>query len=175
MEIEVLRPAEIEQRSMEIIESELGDTTHLSGAEKLVVKRVIHATADFDYLVNMKFSRGVCQQVTALFKEAGTGRAGDIHIVTDTKMALSGISKPAAQKLGIDLHCFMADEDVAENARLHGTTRALEAVDKAVGLYGDGQLILVIGNAPTALIRVAEHIRAGRIAQVSKADIFRHH
>lgn len=163
MKIEELRPAQIEQRSMEIIENELGNTSRLSPAERLVVKRVIHATADFEYLENMKFSEGVCEKLVALFHEALGCSQETIHIVTDTMMALSGISKPAANALGIELHCFMADADVAQVAKEQGITRAVAAMEKAVRLYGDRPLIFAIGNAPTALIQLAEYVKAGRV------------
>lgn len=166
MKIEELRPAQIEQRSMEIIEKELGNTSRLSPAERLVVKRVIHATADFEYLENMKFSEGVCENVIALFHGALGGSQETIHIVTDTMMALSGISKPAASALGIELHCFMSDADVAQVAKEQGITRAVAAMEKAVRLYGDRPLIFAIGNAPTALIQLAEYVKAGRVRPV---------
>lgn len=62
MNIENVSPADIERRSMEIIESELGSTEGLSETEKLIVKRVIHTTADFDYKQNMKFSEKMQSQ-----------------------------------------------------------------------------------------------------------------
>lgn len=156
MNIENVRPADIERRSMEIIEGELGDTSHLTEMEKLVVKRVIHTTADFEYLENMKFSEGACEKALEAFQQKAV-------VVTDTQMALSGISKPAAEALGLELHCFMSDADVAETARAQGSTRAVASMEKAVRLYGDRPLIFVIGNAPTALIQIAEYIREGKV------------
>lgn len=155
MYIEDICPSDIERRSMEIIEEELGDVSHLSETEKLVVKRVIHATADFDYLRNMRFSRTACETALEVLK-AGT------VLVTDTQMALSGISKPAVKALGLTLTCFMADADVAEEAKSKGITRAAVSMEKAVRLYGDRPSIYVIGNAPTALIQIAEYIKQGR-------------
>ena len=99
---ENILPADIERRSMEIIESELGDISRLSPAQKAIVKRVIHTTADFDYLQNLQFSPNAVEiGLTAL-------RDGAV-IVTDTQMALSGISKPALQVLGGEAYCFMSD------------------------------------------------------------------
>lgn len=156
MNIENVRPEDIERRSMEMIESEWGDVSHLSESEKLVVKRVIHATADFDYLENMRFSKRACEDALENIRRGAV-------LVTDTRMALSGIHKPAADAMGLELHCFMSDEDVAEAAKKEGSTRAAAAVKKAVGLYGDRNLIFVMGNAPTALIQLAEYIKGGSV------------
>ncbi|MGN1417058.1 MAG: precorrin-8X methylmutase [Oscillospiraceae bacterium] len=157
MNIEQLSPADIERRSMEIIESELGDISRLSHSERLVVKRVIHATADFDYADNLRFS----ENAAAIGLEAL--KSGAV-IVTDTNMALSGISKPALKALGCEAVCFMADEDVAAEAKASGMTRAAVSVDKAARLYGTGNVIFAAGNAPTALIRIHELIREGKIS-----------
>lgn len=96
MQIENILPDEIEKRSMEIIESELGDVSHLSESEKLVLKRVIHTTADFDYCSNLKFSANAVELGKDALKNGAV-------IVTDTNMALAGISKPAAEKFGCKL------------------------------------------------------------------------
>lgn len=149
MEIENVSPSDIERISMKIIESELGDTSHLSEGEKLVVKRVIHATADFEYLDNLKFSENAVEIAKDILKNGAV-------IVTDTQMAFSGISKPAVRELGCEIHCFMSDGDVAENAKKSGTTRAAASVDKASEIFPDKNLIFVVGNAPTALIRICE-------------------
>lgn len=155
MDIENIRPSDIERRSMEIIEEEMGDISHLSEAEKPVVKRVIHATADFDYLENMRFSPEACENAFHILKSGAV-------LVTDTKMALAGISKPAAEALGLSLACFMSDIDVAKTAREQGCTRAAASMEKAFRLYGDRPLVFAIGNAPTALIQIARYIREGK-------------
>ena len=151
MEIENVKPQDIEKRSMEIIESELKDTSHLSEEEKLVVKRVIHTTADFDYLDNMKFSKDAVKIAMECIRNGAV-------IVTDTNMAKTGISKAALAKYNCSVECFMADEDVAGRAKELGVTRALVSVDKAKELYSDREVIYVVGNAPTALIRLSECI-----------------
>ncbi len=156
MNIENIRPEDIEKRSMEIIESELGDTSQLSEQEKLVVKRVIHTTADFDYLHNLKFSENAVKNGLAALESGAV-------IITDTNMAKAGISRPALSFLGCEIHCFMSDNDVAERAGKNGTTRAVVSMDKAAELFHDRKTIFVIGNAPTALLRVCDHIRSGKI------------
>jgi precorrin-8X/cobalt-precorrin-8 methylmutase len=145
-------PAAIEARSMEIIESEL--KTLVPEENRAVVKRVIHATADFDYAENLAFSpRAVEQALAAL------GRG--CRIVTDTQMAKSGINKTAAGKLGCEILCFMSDPDVAEEAKARGCTRAQVSMEKAASL--GGETIFAVGNAPTALLALRELIDAGTI------------
>ncbi len=156
MEIENIKPSEIERRSMEIIESEMGDVSYLSAVEKAVVKRVIHTTADFDYLRNLKFSENAVEKGISALK------AGAL-IITDTHMAESGISKPATKKLGCDICCFMTDPEVSEKAKRSGITRAIASMDKAAELAGNRPLIFAIGNAPTALIRLYELIREQKL------------
>lgn len=157
MNIEHIKPYDIEKRSMEIIESEMGVASHLTEAERLIVKRVIHTTADFDYLKNLRFSENAAESgLQAL-------RSGTV-IITDTNMSLAGISKSALKALGCEAYCFTADSDVSAAARSNGTTRAVAAVDKAAMLYGQQKFIYAVGNAPTALIRLHELITEKKIS-----------
>lgn len=146
MKIENILPKDIEKKSFEIIESELPHALD----EKLapIIKRVIHTTADFDYVDNLYFSENVYEQAIAAIKSGVT-------IITDTNMAKAGINKSALAKLGGRVECFMADEDVAKEAKLKGTTRASVAMEKAAALESEtGPQIFAIGNAPTALIEL---------------------
>lgn len=146
-------PMEIEKRSMEIIESWL--PAGIPEDNKAVVKRVIHCTADFDYAENLAFSKDAVQKAVSALKEG-------CDIITDTQMALAGINKTAASKLGCRIHCFMSDPDVAEKAKELGCTRAAISMEKTKNL--DKPLIFVIGNAPTALLKLREFIDAGEIS-----------
>lgn len=152
-EIEKVLPSEIEKRSFEIITEELGEKTLIPGTEP-IVKRCIHTSADFDYADNLVFSPNVVEKAMQAIREGAC-------IVTDTQMAKAGINKKRLAMYGGEVHCFMSDEDVAETARKNGTTRAAASMDKAV-LLGDN-VIFAIGNAPTALVRLYEMIREGRI------------
>lgn len=145
-------PNDIEKRSMEIIESEL--KTQIPAENKAVVKRVIHCTADFDYAENLVFSDGAVAKALEALKRG-------CDIVTDTQMAKSGINKAAAAKLGCEIHCFMSDQDVAELAKARGCTRAVASMEKAARL--EKPLIFVIGNAPTALLKLKELIDEGAV------------
>ena len=148
MKLEYVLPADIEKRSFEIIESELGDAA-VPEELKPVIYRVIHTTADFDYLKNLYFSPDIIDIAMNAIKNKAA-------FVTDTNMARSGINKAALERCGCECFCFMADEDVAKAAKQNGTTRATAAVDKAA-LLGR-PVIFAAGNAPTALIRLCEHI-----------------
>ena len=151
-DLERVAPGEIEARSFEIIESELPHP--LDPALAPIIKRVIHTTADFDFADTLCFSRGMPDAALDAM------RAGAV-IVTDTRMALAGINRAALERHGCEARCFMADEDVARQARTTGTTRAVASMDKAAQI--NAPLIFAIGNAPTALVRVCELIDEGRI------------
>lgn len=149
LNLEYVLPKDIEKRSFQIIESELGGRI-IPEDVKPVVMRVIHTTADFDYLDNLCFSENVMQTAEKLLKSGAV-------IVTDTNMAKSGVNKSALKKLGCEVMCFMSDEDVAADAKRNGTTRATASVDKAATL--GKPVIYAVGNAPTALVRLSETIR----------------
>ena len=149
-----MKPADIEKRSFAIITEELGGRTFPEGVAE-VVKRVIHTSADFDYADNLCFSPDAVEQAKAALEAGAT-------IVTDTNMALAGISKPTLAKLGGKVVCLMADEDVAREAKARGVTRATVSMEHAAKL--DGPLIFAIGNAPTALIRLHELIGEGAVS-----------
>ena len=151
MKLEYVLPNEIEKRSFEIIENELGDRK-IPDDIKPIVMRVIHTSADFDYYDNLCFSENAVEAALNAIRKGAV-------FVTDTNMAKSGINKAALEKLGCEAMCFMSDEDVAEAARKNGTTRATASVDKAAGL--DKPVIFAAGNAPTALIRLHELIENG--------------
>lgn len=150
MKLEYVLPADIEKRSFEIIESEL--EAEIPERIKPVVIRAIHTTADFDYAESLYFSEGIIE------KALETLDSGAV-IVTDTNMAKAGINKAALARHGCECMCFMADADVAETAKLNGTTRATASVDKAAAL--GRPVMYAVGNAPTALVRLCEHITAG--------------
>lgn len=153
MNLEYVLPNEIEKRSFEIIERELSEMGKpLNPATKPIVLRAIHATADFDFYDNLKFSDGAVETALGLLKSGAV-------IVTDTNMAKSGINKAALSRLGCEAMCFMSDADVSAAAALNGTTRASAAVDKAAKI--GKPVIFACGNAPTALIRLSELMKAG--------------
>ena len=153
--IEYVKPGEIEARSFAIIEEELKERGLVIPEEqKPVTKRVIHTTADFDYVKTMVYAPDAIETAKKLILQGA-------DIVTDTNMALSGINKRSLHGLGCEAYCFMSDADVAEEAKARGVTRAMVSMEKACRL--DGNLIFAVGNAPTALIQLDELIRAGKL------------
>ena len=146
-------PADIERTSLKMIAAELAELGLTPPPEtEAVVRRVIHTTADFDYAKNLRFTPGAVQKaVEALHKGA--------FLVTDTNMALAGITKPGLAKLGGQALCFMADPAVAAAAKAAGSTRAAAAMHRAAREYPGA--VLAVGNAPTALLTIADEIESG--------------
>jgi precorrin-8X/cobalt-precorrin-8 methylmutase len=142
----------IEEGSFGVIDREAGPHEFTS-AEWQIVRRVIHATADFEFKLLMRFHPDAVRAgITAL-------RTGS-PILVDVKMISAGLNEDRLAAHGCHAHCFISDPDVIDAARANDSTRATEAVRKArrLGLL-DGALI-AIGNAPTALLEVARLVRA---------------
>ncbi len=153
IELEQVLPMDIEKRSFELITQELG-TRVLDEDKAPIIKRVIHTTADFEYADTLLFSDKVLEETLSALKRGAC-------IITDTQMGRSGINKKLLAQYGGEVFCFMSDEDVAEAAKANGSTRASASMDKAALL--EKELIFAIGNAPTALIRLYELIKEGKI------------
>lgn len=146
-----MRPEEIERASMRAIAAEMlpwqGPEENLP-----VVMRVIHATADFDFQKNLRFTADVVSRARQALR-------GGTAVVTDTMMAAAGINKKACRALGVQVVCHMADGAVREEAVSRGVTRAVVSMEAAVSETPEA--IFAIGNAPTALIRLCEMIDVG--------------
>lgn len=153
IELQRVAPADIEARSMEMIAAEL--RPHSFTEEQLpIVKRCIHTSADFDYAKNLCFTE---KAVAAGLEAIRTG----CTVVTDTQMARSGVNKRVLERFGGQAVCFISDEDVAEEARARGVTRAAVSAERAAKL--SGPVILAVGNAPTALVRACELMEEGAL------------
>ena len=146
-----MKPQEIEDLSFEIIASEAGDHG-FNQEEWPVVRRIIHTTADFEYLDTIRFNKDAVKQGIKAIRSGCT-------IFTDTNMARMGIRKKEIASFGASVYCLMSDPEVAGQAEENGTTRAVVAVDQACGRMDNG--IYVVGNAPTALLRLIEKIKSG--------------
>ncbi len=144
---------EIEKRSFEIISQELAvRNITLPPDQELITKRVIHTSADFEYVDTLKYSKDAVAKAKDLI-------AAGADIVTDTNMALSGINKKMLAKFGGQVHCFMADETVAKLAKERKTTRAAVSMEMASKI--EKPVIFAVGNAPTALIQLYEMMQQG--------------
>ena len=151
--LEFVKPADIEKRSFQIITAELGDKV-LDPENELVIKRVIHTSADFDYADALAFSEhATTKGVEAL--------RGGCSVVTDTKMAAAGINKRVLGRFGGTVHNFISDPDVAAEAKERGLTRSAVCMERAAAL-GE-PLVYAVGNAPTALVRLYEMLQAGEM------------
>lgn len=154
-ELDYVRPADIERRSFEIIGRELGDRS-LDPENEPVVKRVIHTTADFDYADSLCFS----PHATVRGREA---LRGGCSIVTDTKMAMAGINRRVLGHLGGRVYNFISDDETRALAAECGITRSAVSMERAAAL--GVPLVYAIGNAPTALVRIWELLRDGRMVK----------
>lgn len=151
-QIKIVKPTEIEKNSMAIITKELGDRI-FPPLEEPIVKRCIHTSADFDYADNLVFSESAVEKALEAIRNGAS-------IVTDTRMAASGVNKRRLAEFGGQVHCFMDHEDVAKEAKKRGCTRAVVCMER--GSKIEGPVIFAIGNAPTALIHLYELIREGK-------------
>jgi precorrin-8X/cobalt-precorrin-8 methylmutase len=141
----------IEHESFAIIDREAGPHGY-TPEQWTIVRRMIHATADFEFNGLTRFHPGaVAAGVAAIL----AGRP----IVADVEMICVGLSRPRLAHFGVTTHQFIADEDVIAAARAGNSTRAVQAMRKAQarGLLNGG--IVAIGNAPTALLEVVRLIR----------------
>lgn len=142
----------IEHDSFAVIDREVGP--HAYGAQQWpVVRRMIHANADFDFNGLTDFHpEAVAAGVAAIRSRAS-------RVVADVEMICVGLSRPRLSHFGIVGYQFISDADVIERATVEGTTRAVQAMRKA---HAHGLLngaIVGIGNAPTALIELVRLIR----------------
>lgn len=141
------KPMAIEQGSMAIIESEMANPSAFSADELKVVKRVIHTTADFEYEELIHFGGNPIEaMVTAVMDGC--------KIYGDTNMISVGVNRRLLKEFGCEIVNYVHDADVYAEAEAAGITRSMVAMAKAfkdetIGIY-------LIGNAPTALIRLME-------------------
>lgn len=150
-------PDKIYDYSFAMIAEEMGPHD-FSEAEWSIVRRIIHASADFE------LGRSVIIHPDAIQAGVDSIRKGR-HVIADVQMIESGSGKKRFQKHGGDLHCYIADEDVAIEAKRHNTTRAIISMQKAVQQNEGG--IYAIGNAPTALLELIRLIKEG----IAKPDL----
>ena len=141
-----MKPDEIEKLSFQIIEREIG-ANNFENEQWLIVRRMIHTSADFEYKDMVRFHPDAVQSGLDAIRSGKT-------IITDTNMARVGIRKKELDQFGASTVCFMNDPAVHRRAKASRHTRARVAVDMAVGDMQGG--IYVVGNAPTALMRLVE-------------------
>lgn len=148
----IKKPMEIENKSMDIIDEVMVDT-NFSEEEMIIAKRMIHTTGDFEYRKIIDFTGDFIN-----IAKAAIGKGTTIY--TDTKMGYAGINKRALEKANCKLKYFIDDERAYELSKKLGTTRSSCAIDLAVK---EGIDAFVIGNAPTALFRILELVKEGKL------------
>ena len=141
----------IEHDSFAIVDSEVDSHTY-DEEQWQVVRRMIHATADFEFNGLTRFHPGAVKAgVQAILNGA--------PIVADVEMICVGLSKPRLNHFSVNTHHYIADEDVIAQAKLENTTRAVQAMRKADKKNILDGAIIAVGNAPTALIEVVRMIK----------------
>ncbi len=162
MKILKIAPEQIEAESFRIIDSGIEEMRkHQPGAvpdfnpdEYQVVRRIIHATGDFEFLKNVRFGNGAIRAGLEAI------RAGK-NILVDVNMALMGVSATILEKFGGRVICRIGQEETAALAAEQGLTRSEAAIMRAVS---DNIGIVAIGNAPTALLKTMELVENGLFA-----------
>lgn len=138
----IVQPSAIEEESFRIIDSELSPHFRFSPLEHSLIRRVIHATADFEYARNLRVHEAAFEGFQAAVQRKAP-------LICDVQMVQAGLSKVPLEQFGMAVLCPIGDADVAEAAKSAGHTRAMEAMRK-MARRGPGG-VLAIGNAPTAL------------------------
>ncbi|MDH5696278.1 MAG: precorrin-8X methylmutase [Dehalococcoidia bacterium] len=142
-------PEAIEQQSMEIVERLLPPAPNISGEERLVVKRVAHASGDPQVAPLIKFSpSAISSGLSAIAKGS--------PIFTDVQMVAAGINRHLAIACGCSLSCAMDETKGLKQAKEQNITRAAAAM-RHLGKRLNGTIV-AIGNAPTALLALLELI-----------------
>lgn len=142
---------QIEHESFAVVDQEAGQ--HAYTAEQWpVVRRMIHATADFEF-------NGLTQFHPAAIAAGVNAILQGKPLIADVEMICVGVSKPRLAHFGVNLHQFISDDDVIADAKAADSTRAVFAMRKAhrLGLL-DGAIV-GIGNAPTALLEILRLVR----------------
>ena len=143
----------IEDESMEIIEHEVGSHPY-NDMEWPIVRRVIHATADFDFAGKNKIifhKDAITSGISAL--------KNNCNIIVDVNGVIGGLNKQNPKDFGNNIICNISDSGLAERAKQENKTRAQMSMRVAAFEMNGG--IVVIGNAPTALLEVIKMIREG--------------
>lgn len=145
------RAIDIEKLSFEIIDAEIGSHGY-NELEWPIVRRVIHATADFDFA-----RKGRIIFHNNPIDSAFNAIKNKCNIVTDVDMVLSALNKKSISDLGLKSACYISDKTLSDKARLYNKTRSEMAMRYAADEINGG--IVAIGNAPTALYEIIKMVR----------------
>lgn len=143
----------IEKRSFEIIEAGC-DLSKYNDEQKRVVMRLIHTTGDFEFAEMTVFSENAIESAMKAFDKK-------LPIITDVNMVKTAITSKYTEAAGVEKHCFITDENVIKGATAEGKTRAEYSMEYAAERFPEA--IYAIGNAPTALLKLMELYKAGKV------------
>ncbi|WHY74900.1 precorrin-8X methylmutase [Fictibacillus enclensis] len=146
-----VQPQQIEGRSFEMIDEEIGEHPYTE-EQYPIVRRVIHASADFELGKSMVFHPDAIQAGIQAIR-------GGKKVVADVQMVQVGVSKSRIEKYGGEVKVYISDPDVMEEAKRLNTTRAIISMRKAIKEADGG--IFAIGNAPTALLELIRLVKEG--------------
>ena len=141
----------IEDGSFAIIDAEAGPH-EFELDEWQVVRRVIHATADFEFKSLMRFHPDAVRAGIRALR-------GGCPVIVDVKMISAGLNEERLRTYGCSIASYISDEDVIATAKAANTTRAIEAMRKAHRLGKLDGAVVAIGNAPTALLETVRLVR----------------
>lgn len=148
----IQNPMKIEQMSFSIIDDEIEAMGRVMPSLNPIIhhiyRRVIHTSADFDYLDQLKVSERLVESLSSYVHQP-------LIIYTDTNMALSGINKKALGTLGWSARCLITDPEVVTTAKKLGITRSMASV--MMSLQAPGEKLYVFGNAPTSIFKLLEY------------------
>lgn len=147
----IKNPKKIEEKSFEIILSELGEH-NFNQRELKIVQRVIHTTADFEYSKLIDIHENA---IDILMDELRKGK----KIYADTNMVMAGVNKKKLKEFNSRIYNFVHDDDIYEIAKSKGITRSMASIEKAA--RDKDTTIFAIGNAPTAIFKLLELYNEG--------------
>jgi len=153
-----LSPQDIEAESMRIIDREAGSHS-FSEDEWTIVRRIIHATADFEVMKTIRFHPQAIAAGIAAMKQGNP-------VYTDTQMLKAAIGGKLQEQYGCSAVCLVSDDEVQRVSSASGITRSAAAMQAAAATLQGA--VVAIGNAPTALF---EAIRLCREAVMSPSLI----
>lgn len=145
-------PMGIENRSMEIIKDEIKGKTYKE-EEFPIISRIIHTTGDPSYIDYISMDNDF-RNVAMKKLQDGT------KIYCDTNMIVAGVNKAGLKRCNTEVFTYISDEDVAKRAKEEEITRSMAGIDKAIE---DGVTCFAFGNAPTALYRLLEYVKMGKV------------
>ncbi|HJJ22631.1 MAG TPA: precorrin-8X methylmutase [Nitrosopumilus sp.] len=143
----------IEDSSMQMIEDEIG-THQYNEKEWPIVRRIIHSTADFDFADKNK----IIFHKDAIESGMNALRNG-CSIVVDVNGVIGGLNKQNPKDFRNNIVCNISNPEIMELAKKEGKTRSQVSMRAAISDIDGG--VVVIGNAPTALLEVIQMVKEG--------------